>query len=133
MHGPDERDPSEHEEDEDGPPKRAEEEEVERGTRTRRKRDNEGSQKDRRNVTAHTGGCHMNESILTRHVAVKWTSVVWHLSHLSRITDTKTAESGSGTANSSICEASVSSWARSGVGCGGAFSDLIGGGAESGG
>ncbi|KAF1761159.1 hypothetical protein GCK72_009413 [Caenorhabditis remanei] len=28
MHGPDERDPSEHEEDEDGPPKRAEEEEA---------------------------------------------------------------------------------------------------------
>lgn len=64
---------------------------------------------------------------------MKWTSVVWRLSHWSSITDAKAAESGSLAADSSIREASVSSWASSGDGVSGTLSDLVGGSAESGG
>lgn len=64
---------------------------------------------------------------------MKWTSIVWLLSHLSRVTNTKTAESSGRTTDSGVREASVSSWAGSGVCCCVAVSDLISSEAKSGG
>lgn len=62
---------------------------------------------------------------------MKWSSVDWLLSHWSRVSDSKTAESGGTAANSGSREASVSGWAGSGVSRLVAFSNLVGGGADS--